>query len=162
QKTEEAKKLIEQEGKFEDLLGQCDSCEERLNQLNQAHERAQESLKAARDEVTKVRKTLDDVHAAGLPTDSYTKQLATVEGLFAQAEGLLQPDPIGAGEVVAHSREAAGAVAERSAQVLARFGEAKSVLVAIDEVAARAAELRSQGLKLTEDQVDPDPRLDKA
>lgn len=86
----------------------------------------------------------------------------TVEGLLAQADGLLPADPIGAGEVIAHSREALGAVAERSAQVLARFGDAKTALTAIDELAARAAELRSRGLKLTEDQADPDPRLDEA
>jgi uncharacterized membrane protein YgcG len=162
QKTEEAKKLIEQEGNFEELLRQCNSCEERLDRLNQGHETAREALKTARDELTTFRKTLDEITAAGFPAEPYTRELSTVEGLLAQAEGLLQADPIGAGEVIAHSREALGSLAKRSTEVLARIADAKAALASIDEVVARASELRSQGLKLTEDQADPDPRLDQA
>jgi hypothetical protein len=161
-KTAEAKKLIEQEGDFEELRRKCSSCEERLDRLNHAHENARETLKSARDEVAKLRKTLEEITAAQLPIEPYTKEITIVEGLLTQAEGLLPADPIGASEVIAHSREVLKVTADCSGQVLARFADARSVLTGINQVAAQTTELRSQGLKLTEDQADPDPRLDEA
>ena len=137
-KTEEARKLIEQEGNFEDLLRQCGSCEEGLDRLNQVHEQAHAAIKAAHDEEAALRKSLDDVAAAGLPTDAYTKERD-------------RPWSAGPGRGSAPGRPDRGrrghrplprgtrALAERTAQVLARFGDARSALAAIDEVAAGAA-----------------------
>ena len=161
-KTEEAKKLIEQEGDFEELHRHYASCEERLDRLNHAHENAQAALKSARDELAKLHTTLGDITAAQLPIEPYTKEITIAEGLLTQAERLLPADPIGASEVIAHSREVLKVTADCAGQTLARFGDARSVLTAINEVAAQTAELRSQALKLTEDQADPDPRLDEA
>jgi hypothetical protein len=158
-KTEEARALIEKEGDFDALLRTCDSCAERLDRLAQAHEQARANAQSARDEAAALRKTLEAVDAAGLPTEASGSELAKLEGLLAQAGGLIPADPIGALEAIGHSREALGALADRAGQVLARFRDATAALAAIDEVAARAAELRSQGLKLTEDLGNPDPRL---
>ena len=161
-KTEEAKKLIEQAGDFEELHRHCASCEERLDRLNHAHENAREALKSARDELAKLHTTLGDITAAQLPIEPYTKEISIVEGLLTQAERLVPADPIGASEVIAHSREVIKVTADCAGQTLARLGDARSVLAAINEVAARTAGLRSQSLKLTENQADPDPRLDEA
>jgi hypothetical protein len=161
-KTEEAHVLIEKEGDFQSLLNTCNSCQERLDQLNQAHEKVRADAQAARGEVTALRQSLEAVAAAGLPADSSKSECTRVEGLLAQAEGLIAADPIGAGAAVAHSREALAALADRAGQLLARFQEATAALAAIDAVAARAAELRSQGVKLTEDETNPDPRLAEA
>jgi hypothetical protein len=158
-KTEEARALIEKEGDFDALLRTCGSCAERLDRLTQAHEQARADARSARDEAAALRKALDALGAAGLPTDASRSELAKLEDLLAQAEGLIPADPIGAVEAVRHSREALGALADRAGQILARFRDATAAFAAIDEVAARAAELRSQGLKLTEDLANPDPRL---
>lgn len=160
--TEEAKALLEKEGNFDELTRQCASCEERLDRLNRAHEAAREGVTTARDDLAGLLKTIDEVAAAGFPADPYRKETRNVEGLLAQAEGLIAPDPIGASEVVAHSREALAAVADRSGRVLARYADARAVLEAIEEVAARASALRAEGLKLTEDRANPDPKLDQA
>jgi hypothetical protein len=161
-KIEEARTLIEKEGDFAALLQTCDGCAARLDRLNQAHEQARADSQSARAEVAALRQTLEAIAAAGLPTDTSTSELVKIEGLLTQAEGLLQADPIGAGEAVAHSREALRALADKAGQTLARFHDATAAAAAIDAVAARAAELRSQGLKLTEDQANPDPALAEA
>jgi hypothetical protein len=159
---EEAKKLLEQEGDFDEVLKQVGSCKERLDRLSQSHEQARDALKAGREELSGLRKSLEALGEAGLPTAPYQAEIATVERLFTQAEGLTGPDPIGAAEVIARSRDVVKAVGERSGLVLTRLGEAKSALAAIDEAAEVAAKHRAGGLKLTEDQVNPDPRLEQA
>ncbi len=161
-KTEEAKKLIENEGNFQEILGECNSCQQRLDRLNQAHEQARDALKAARNEENTLRKSLDTIAAAGLPTDPYSKEQANVDGLFSQAEGLLVADPIGAGLAIGHSRQALVAIAQRAGKVLTRLKEADAVLTTVNEVAAQASDLRSKGVKLTEDEANPDHGIEQA
>jgi|GEM_PF-3313949 len=158
-KTEEAKKLMETEGNFDEILRKCGACEQALDQLNQAHEQARDALKTARDKQAEIAKALAALSEVGLPTDAYTKDLATVNGLFTQAEGLLEADPIGAAQVVAHSREALESMMERSGRVLTTFQKAQKIGSAIDDTAGRVAQLRSEGVRLREGAADPDRRL---
>src|SRR5262249_8187631 len=138
----------EQEGNFEALHGRCRACEERLDRLDRGHETARALLNSAQHEAAGLGKTLEQLTAANLPAEPYARELATVADLTAQAGGLIEADPIGAEGVVAHSREILGAVLKRVEAVLARLADSRSALAAIDEVAGRAADLRSKGLKL--------------
>lgn len=145
--TEEAKRLLE-EGDIDELLRRCNSCKERLDRLNQGHERARSDLKAGRDEVAALRKSLIKAARAGLSADPYQKEVATVETMLTEAEGLIEADPIGAEAVIVRSRQALAAVVARSGQVLTRFGETRSAAAAIDELAAAVAKLRSAAARI--------------
>ena len=155
-KIEEAKKLIETEGNVDEILRECASCEQQLDRLNQAHEQARESLKSAQAKAGELKKAREAIGQVGLPTEAYSQEESTIKGLFIQAEALIVTDPIGASEAIAHSREALEAVVGRAGQVLSRFHEAQEVGKAIDELAARASQLRGQGVKLVEREADPD------
>lgn len=160
--VEEAKALLEKEGDFEELARRCDSCRERLDQLEQAHEKAREALDGGRRQAVELRSTLQTVTAAGLPIEVFVREIGGVDALLSQAEGLIEADPIGAAEVVAKSREALDATAGRVAEVLSRLDEVRAVREAADEQAARAAKLRAEGSRLSEEEADPDGLLEHA
>jgi hypothetical protein len=160
--TEEAKALLEKEGDFEGLLRRAQSCQDRLDQLGQGHERTRAALQAGADESAAVRKEFDEVAAAGLPIDRFQAELDSVGSLFHQAESLMISDPIGAGAIATRGREAIAGIAGRVGQVLTQFKESESVLAATNAVAAQALKLRGEGWKLAEAPADPDPRLARA
>ena len=102
--AEEARKLLDK-GDIDDLLRQSASCKERLDRLNQGHEQARDALKAGREELAALRKSIDEGTGASFPSDPHDQRIARAETTLVQAEGMITADPIGAQEVIARSRQ---------------------------------------------------------
>ena len=126
--AEEARKLLNK-GDIDDLLRQSGSCKERLDRLNQGHEKAREALEAGREELAVLRKAIDE-GSGGLPRSSPQQEsIERTETAFAQAEGMIVADPIGAEEIIARSRRSLVDLAHRPRQEPDRPAqEAASVL----------------------------------
>ncbi len=160
--AQEARQLLDNEGDFPELLRKADSCQQRLDQLNQGHEDARSGLESAHATMGKLREAITQIGAAKLPVAAYQSRIAPFETLVAEAERLLPSDPIGASVVIGKAREAVEAANEHATQILARLKDSETTRESIDGLAAEVERYRAEGLKLTEPEANPDPRLQRA
>lgn len=159
---DEARALLKQEGDFAQITGEVESCRERLDRLNQAHERARAELEAAAAATRQLRGSLDAIRSAGLPPAAFLEAISPSETLRAQAEALVTADPVGSQELLEKAREAATALEARIGRIQAGLKRIEEVRRKADEVAAHASALRSSGWRVAEESGDPDPHLDAA
>ena len=66
--AEQARKLLDK-GDIDELLRQSNSCNDRLDRLNLGHEQARDELKAGREELAALRKSIDLGTGFLLPSD---------------------------------------------------------------------------------------------
>ena len=156
---DEARGLLEREGNFEEITAEVESCRERVERLEQAHERAREALDAFRAEGDQFRQSLEELRAAGLAPTSYRTEFDPIAAVASGSEAVATADPIGAGQALTQAREALAALGERVGRVKEQWRRSEELRRAIEDVASRAAELRAGGLRLAEEAADPGPRL---
>ncbi len=147
--AEEARKLLNKVD-IDDLLRRSASCKERLDRLNQGHEKAREALRAGREELAVRRKAIDEGTGA-LPRSSPQHELiVSTETAFAQAEGMIVADPIGAEEIIARSRRSLADLAHRPRQEPDRPTprRPRPTYSPLDELAAAAERFRTVAARL--------------
>ena len=145
--AEEARKLLDK-GDIDDLLRQSASCKERLDRLNQGHEQARDALKAGREELAALRKSIDEGTGAFSPSDPHDQRIARAETTLAQAEGMITADPIGAQDVIARSRQSLKGPVRRPAQEPDRPKRPRPSYSPLDDLAAAAESFRIAAAKL--------------
>jgi hypothetical protein len=145
--AEEARKLLDQ-GDVDELLRESSSCKERLDRLNMGHEQAREALKAGREELAELRKSVDLGTGVILPTDPHQQEIARAETLFVQAEEILVADPIGAEAMITRSRRLLRGATRRPDQQPTRSWTPRPSFSLLDELATAADAFRAAAAKL--------------
>jgi hypothetical protein len=149
--TEEARKLLEGGG-VDELIRESASCKERLDRLNQGHEEARASLKAAREELASVRKSVDGGTGVLLPSDRHGGDIGAAESRLDEAESLIAADPIGAVERIDGARRLMESLGEKHEppRERPRPWSVPTSYPGIDELAAAAERFRKAvaGLKI--------------
>jgi hypothetical protein len=145
--AEEARKLLET-GDIDELLRQSGSCQERLDRLNRGHEQARDVLKAGREELDVLRRSIDQGTGVLLPSDPHHEEIARAETMFVQAEGMIAADPIGAAEVIARSRRSLTGLARRPGQEPDRPRRPRPSYSPLDDLAAAADGFRTAAAQL--------------
>jgi hypothetical protein len=145
--TEEARKLLGG-GEIDELVRQSSSCRQRLDRLNQGHELAREHLQAARDELAAIQSAISKGHVVLLPSDFYHGEIEAAEQALAEAERMIEADPIGADEAIVRTRRDLSALSGRPDGRPAWRSESPSSYSMIDELAAAAARLRTAAAQL--------------
>jgi hypothetical protein len=145
--TEEARKLLDG-GEIDELVRQSTSCKERLDRLNEAHERAHEDLVAARAELAATQSSVSKGTGVLLPSDPHHRQIEEAENALGMAESLMAADPIGADEWILRARRTLSSLSDRPDRGLApRRGFPTSHPV-IDELVAAFERLRAAAARL--------------
>ncbi len=157
----EARRLLGGLGALEEVERQHEGCAADMGRLEKAHEQAQADLKAAEEGAAGLRKQLEAVRQAPLPTAPYEGELEACAALAEQARGVLRADPLGAQATLAEARKQGADLGGRVEQVLGQFRRAGQVHDALQESARRVAEARAGGLRLTESGGNPDPLLEQ-
>ncbi len=146
--TEEVQKLLGG-GELDELVRQSASCKQRLDQLNQAHERALEDLKAAREELAAIQSKISKGTGVLLPSDPHHREIEAAEQVFARAEQMIAADPIGAHESIVRARRELATVGGRpDGRTAWRGAEPPSAYSMIDELATAAERFRSAASRL--------------
>ena len=145
--TEEARKLLGG-GEIDELVRRSSSCRQRLDRLNQGHEDAREHLKTARAELAAIQNALSKGTGVLLPSDPHHREIQAAEQAFAEAEGMINADPIGADEVIARARHELSAMSGRPDGRTVWRREQPSSYTMIDELAAAAERLRAAAARL--------------
>lgn len=145
--VEEARLLLEG-GELETLVRETGACEQRLEWLNQAHERARSELQAARHELAAAQNAVTGGTGVLLPSDRHHEVLQESEHILADADARIAADPIGSAELILQTRERLAALTE-----LPRPSHDWSIRSLADqpvfaEVAAAAERLRAAASRL--------------
>ncbi len=130
-----------------------------LDQLNQAHESAEAALKDFRAEVDELKARLGTLSAAGVPTAPYEPEQGASTTLVEKAQAILVPDPLGANGLVGRAQERLNSLSQRVGEIHQRFEAAQEMRKAVDALSARVSKLRGEGLKLEEQQGNPDRQI---
>jgi hypothetical protein len=145
--AEEARKLLDK-GDIDDLFRQSGSCKERLDRLNQGHEKARADLEAARTALAGFRQSIDKGTGVLIPSDPYRAEISRAETMLAQAEPLITADPMGAQELIALAhRSAAGLTDSRGNERTGRLISRGSYSL-LDDLAEAANRFRAAAAKL--------------
>ncbi len=145
--AEEARKLLDK-GDIDDLLRQSGSCKDRLDRLNLGHEEARAALKAGREELAVLRKSIDLGTGVLLPSDPHQEEITRADALFVQAEGMIEADPIGAAAVIARSRRSLKSFAHGEGRGPDRSWTPRPSYSLLDDLAAAADAFRTAAAKL--------------
>ncbi len=145
--TEEARRLLDQGG-IDELLRLSSSCKDRLDRLNLGHEQAREALKYGWNELAALRQSSDGGTGITLPSDPHAEEIARAETLFAQADAMIEADPIGAEAVIVRSRRLLRSATDRSRLGTDRSWTPRPSYSPLDDLAAAADAFRSAAAKL--------------
>jgi hypothetical protein len=108
---EEARALLEGGG-LEALVRETGTCQERIDRLNRAHERAREELQEVRRELASVQNAITDGTGVLLPSDRFHTELQDAERALADAELRIASDPIGAEQLIMRTRSNLGRLSD--------------------------------------------------
>jgi hypothetical protein len=139
---EEARALLER-GDIEALVRETGDCQKRLDRLNQAHERAREELHEVRHELASVQHEVTGGTGILLPTDRHHATLENAERALADAERRVAADPIGAEELILHTRSDLAGMTALPEWRPARPAGDMTFQKVFEELAAAAERLRS-------------------
>jgi hypothetical protein len=156
---EEAEKLIEQRGSFEQIETQAQAIAADVDRIDQAHASARRVLEALTSERPKLESQLKAVKKCGLPTAPYEGELGPLAEETARASALVPGDPLGTQKVLEALRARSGDLLTRIERVVSLFAEAQQVRTALDSIRQQVASHRSGGLMLRENGGNPDEAL---
>jgi hypothetical protein len=145
--TEEARTLLEG-SEIDDLVRQSTSCKERLDRLNDGHERAREALATTRAQLASVQHDVTKGTGVLLPSDTHHREIESAERALADAEAMLTADPLGALTRIEEARAAIDSISERprTSETWHRDGRTSSSF--IDELIAEIERLRAAVARL--------------
>jgi hypothetical protein len=146
--TEEARSLLEG-SEIDVLVKQSASCKQRLDRLNQAHERARDALAAARVQLASVQNEVSKGTGVLLPSDPHHRQIEASERALADAESMLTADPLGALERIEGARESLLSVSSRPEHTAAWPHRPPASSTIIDELDAAFDRLRAAFARLS-------------
>jgi hypothetical protein len=148
-RAEEARRLLDQ-GHIDELLRHSASCKARLDRLNQGHEQARESIQSGRSELEAFREARDEGRWTRIPSDRRLEAIARADSMLAQAEGMIEADPIGAEEIVARTRRSLASLAQEPAPATTLHHRPWSPprYSLLDDLAAAAEAFRSAAARL--------------
>lgn len=157
-----AKSLLESEGNFEGIEATVESCRKRLDDLGNAHDDVRKAHARASETVKQAEAKLADLTQRQIRVLAESNALKSVDGVLAEARGLIVADPVGAAEIVKRAESTLSELSNRADRLVKLADRAESLKKRSDEIAAETAKLRSGGLILREPEADPDPKLARA
>jgi uncharacterized membrane protein YgcG len=155
----DAEKLIEQKGSFQELERQSKETDSAIDRLDAAHKTARAVLEAIKSAHPKMTAAIAAVTKDGLPTKPYEGELDSLSDGTNQAGARMLSDPMGTQKVLEWLRSKSDVLLERIERVDAIFTDARQVKNTIETIRRQVAVHRAQGLKLAEDGGDPDRAL---
>jgi hypothetical protein len=156
---DEVRRLLAESGKLAPVDESYDRSMADLDRLEQAHERAEPLLKSVDEALGRVREQLARIDEGGLPTAPYEADLQSCVELSDRGRSSLRADPLGAFELLSQSLEKITLLGRWTEQVLQHLEGARQAADKLNEVEQTARQRRAEGLKLTEEQGNPDPVL---
>jgi hypothetical protein len=161
QTLEDAQKLMDEQGSFQEIDRQAGEIAASIGQLDQAHQNARKVQKT----LTAIRPKFEAGTAAltklDLPTSPYQEQLDAVATDTAQANSVLVADPVGTQKVLERIQTRAETLLKRIESVAAICVDSRQVKSALETIKRQVATHRNQGLKLVEQGGNPDIPLEQ-
>ena len=153
---DDAQKLIDQQGSFQEIDRQAAEIGESVGQLDQAHPNARKVLEA----LTAARPKLDAGTAAlaklDLPTSPYQGELDSLAADVSKASSVLIADPLGTKTVLEEIQSRSDTLLKRIESVASLFVESRQVNSSLETLKRQVVTHRSQGLRLVEQGGNPD------
>jgi len=158
---DDAQKLIDQQGSFQEIDRQAGEIAASVGQLDQAHQNARKVLEA----LTEARPKLDAGTAAivklDLPTAPYHAELDSIAAETSKASSVLIADPLGTKKVLEQIHSQADTILKRIDSVASLFVDSRQVKTSLETLKRQVVTHRSQGLKLVEQGGNPDLPLEQ-
>jgi uncharacterized membrane protein YgcG len=155
----EAEELITKQGSFAEIETQAHAIEADIDRLEHAHQVARSVLEAVAVARPKTDAGLESVKKLGLSTAPYQDELTGIDTALAHAKSVLVADPLGTKTSLEALRDRSDALLARIERVVALFGDAQKVKSSFDTIAKQVAGQRAAGLKLVEENGNPDRLL---
>jgi hypothetical protein len=153
---DDAQKLIDQQGSFQEIDRQAGEIAVSVGQLDQAHQVARKVLET----LTAARPKLDSATAAvaklDLPTAPFQGALDSVAADTSKASAALNADPVGTKKVLEKIQSRADILQKRIESVASIFVESRQVNSSLETLTRQVTTHRSQGLRLVEQGGNPD------
>jgi hypothetical protein len=158
---DDAQKLIDQQGSFQEIDRQAKEIAESVGQLDQAHPNARKVLEA----LTAARPKLDAGTASlvklDLPTSPYQSELDALAADVSRASSALNADPLGTKTVLEEIQSRSDTLLKRIESVASLFVDSRQVNSALEALTRQVVTHRSQGLKLVEHGGNPDVSIEQ-
>lgn len=159
EKLKEAEKLVSETKVFERIEEESKQCAAGMDELNEAHEKARESVEVVGKRRETIEVKLGEVKREGLPTVPYQPEIDGISAQAGQANEVLTPDPIGARTTLDQAGERARGLEDRVDRILQAYQEAREISGSLKSLGDKVARTRSEGLRLDEDGGNPDHPL---
>ena len=153
----DAESLMDQKGVFEEIDAGVNSSSADMDRLNQAHEAARHELEAVEGAKPKCEVQVAAMAKLGLPTGPYQEELTAIAAATDQARELITADPIGARSSLEALHGRADGLLGRMERVAGLFQEVQKLATALEALRRQVVEHRAKGLRLDEDDGNPDP-----
>ncbi len=159
---DDAQKLIDQQGSFQEIDRQAAEIAVSVGTLDQAHQIARKVLEG----LTQARPKLDAGASAlvklDLPTSPYQGDLDSFAADVSQASSVLVADPLGTKTVLEQIQSRGETLLKRIESVASLFVDSRQVKSSLETLKRQVVTHRSQGLKLVEQGGNPDLPLEQA
>ena len=157
----EAKSLLDQEGKYDGIEERVELCATQLEDLSQAHATAAQKRLDVIAQIAGLQKQLEQVTQSELSIKPYEGTLSLVDGLVRQAEPLAANDPLESVETLDEALATIDKVSTTVNDVLSLLERSEQLETRLQASSKEVSELRRSGYKLTEREADPDLKVEK-
>ena len=156
---QQAGKLLATVPPLDSIDADLQKCASELDRLEQAHEHAEPLLAAADAANAQQQTRIEALRAAQLATAGYERDLAVCRALVEEGRLRLTPDPIGARQAFELAAAKQTALAGWIDAIDVQRTAAAAAIANLDAAAQLAVAQRAAGLRLIEDDGNPDPLL---
>lgn len=157
----EAEQLLNQLGNFKEIDQSCQGCVQRLDQLEQAHEQAQDLLRKVEAQPEPLVTQMDVLRKLKLPVQPYETELGICVRLIGQARTDQPADPIGARLTLEEAQGKLQGLGRWMEEIANLFRRSQQLAAEHDAALHSVADHRKGGLLLTEPEGNPDPVLEQ-
>jgi hypothetical protein len=137
-------------------------CEAPLDQLQSAHEQVISQFKLIDQEQQRLVKQREAIAAATLSIAAYERPVAAIAALVQTAHGFGPGDPLGALSSLGEAQQQLAQLHHKAAKTLELVKTARDAAERVQKADQNAAQRRSQGYSLREQEANPDPLLAEA
>ena len=157
----QAKNLLDQEGKFDGIKERVESCSKQLLDLSQAHVTAAQKRLDVIAQLAGLQKQLELVTQSGISVRPYETTLNPVDELVRRAEMAAVDDPIESVETLDEALATIDKLSKTVNEVLTLLERSKQLETRLQALSNEVSELRRSGYKLTEREANPDSKFEK-